>query len=539
MSDLKKLEITDTFKNWRDKINELFERFKYVVTSYPDGHIKISSDSVVDMTISVPVYFEQGIQIGDTVINDSGEGTGTISANAASATKLQTARNINNTAFDGTKNITTAIWGTARNITVSDSDATNTGTAVSVNGSKNYNITLPATIKAEITGNSSTATTLKTARTINGTSFNGSANITTANWGTARNISIADADKTNTGTAVSVNGSAASTLLLPGTIKASLTGNSSSATKLQTARKINGIAFNGTADITNYGTCSTAAATADKVVAISNFNLVTGARAVVRFTVTNTAAVANLTLNINSTGAKSIKYRNGNLPAAGTLSANRTYEFVYDGTNYQLVGDLDANTDTKVTQTVTSTNAEYPLLASADANKTATSATTSRFATGITINPSTNSLTCAGTITGSKVFNAIWNDYAEFFEKGEDTQPGDIIALDEESETEQYIKATEASRCIVGVHSNTFGHILGSDAKSIKDAMKTHIPVGLAGRVYVKFLGIAKKGTKVVPSHIPGVGRPKKKTDTNDKIVGYLLEDSTSNTVSLLKMKII
>ena len=51
-----------------------------------------------------------------------------------------------------------------------------------------------------ITGNTSTATTLQTARTINGTSFNGSANITTANWGTARTITIGSTGK-------SVNGS--------------------------------------------------------------------------------------------------------------------------------------------------------------------------------------------------------------------------------------------------------------------------------------------------------------------------------------------
>ena len=47
-----------------------------------------------------------------------------------------------------------------------------------------------------ITGNAATATKLATARTINGTSFDGSANITTANWGTARNISISDSDLT-------------------------------------------------------------------------------------------------------------------------------------------------------------------------------------------------------------------------------------------------------------------------------------------------------------------------------------------------------
>ena len=90
--------------------------------------------------------------------------------------------------------------------------------------------TFSSTISGSITGNAGTATTLQTARTINGTSFNGSANITTSSWGNARNVSISDADATNTGTAVSVNGSSAVTLKLPSTIKASLTGNASTVT---------------------------------------------------------------------------------------------------------------------------------------------------------------------------------------------------------------------------------------------------------------------------------------------------------------------
>lgn len=49
-------------------------------------------------------------------------------------------------------------------------------------------------------GAANSATVLATARTINGTSFNGSANITTANWGTARTITIGNTGK-------SVNGS--------------------------------------------------------------------------------------------------------------------------------------------------------------------------------------------------------------------------------------------------------------------------------------------------------------------------------------------
>lgn len=91
----------------------------------------------------------------------------------------------------------------------------------------------------------------------------------------------------------------------------------------------------------HYGSCSTAAGTAAKTVDCTGFTLVTGALVFVKFTVTNTAA--NPTLNVNGTGAKALQYR-GDAISAGYLAANRTYAFVYDGTNYQLVGDLDTNT---------------------------------------------------------------------------------------------------------------------------------------------------------------------------------------------------
>ena len=88
-----------------------------------------------------------------------------------------------------------------------------------------------------------------------------------------------------------------------------------------------------------YGSCSTAAGTVAKVVECADFtadNLKAGTIIIVTFTATNSGAVANLTMNVNGTGAKNIKYINngtlGNLTSAGYIKANTTYYFYYDGT---------------------------------------------------------------------------------------------------------------------------------------------------------------------------------------------------------------
>lgn len=95
----------------------------------------------------------------------------------------------------------------------------------------------------------------------------------------------------------------------------------------------------------SYGTCSTAAETAAKVVSLFGFKLQTGAEVTVRFTVTNTAS--SPTLNVNSTGAKGIRYKNAAVPS-GYIVANKTYRFVYDGTYWQIVGDVIAELQAQI-----------------------------------------------------------------------------------------------------------------------------------------------------------------------------------------------
>ncbi|MBO7078647.1 MAG: hypothetical protein J6W64_02405, partial [Bacilli bacterium] len=83
-----------------------------------------------------------------------------------------------------------------------------------------------------------------------------------------------------------------------------------------------------------YGTCSTAAATTAKAVTLSSYALTTGGIVAVKFTYT---VPANATLNINSKGAKNIYYR-GSAITANIILAGDIGIFIYDGTQYHLIG---------------------------------------------------------------------------------------------------------------------------------------------------------------------------------------------------------
>lgn len=150
-----------------------------------------------------------------------------------------------------------------------------------------------------------------------------------------------------------------------------------------------------------------------------------------------------------------------------------------------------------------------------------------------------------GRIIGSQVFNAVWNDYAEFFpkRKGYATEAGDIIALCEDDDGEYYELATSSHCMIVGAHSDCFGHLIGGEKPPLGEDFvewnkDSYIPVGLVGRLPVKFIGVAKKGMKVVPSEIPGVGREFKSGDSYDNVIGYIVENNSEEGIRRVKIKI-
>lgn len=145
-----------------------------------------------------------------------------------------------------------------------------------------------------------------------------------------------------------------------------------------------------------------------------------------------------------------------------------------------------------------------------------------------------------GVLTCDKVVNAVYNDYAELFPKGEETEPGDLLVLDTNSDEEKYIKSSKNNKHVVGVHSDEYGHLIGGDNVSLEENLKNYVPVGLAGRIRVKFIGIAKKNEYVVASDISGVAKLYEKgIDSPEDIIGILVEqDDKSDKIRRLKIKI-
>ena len=569
---LEKLTITDTFKQWRDKINAIINEYEGVPsTDQTTGILTIDTDRTQadSFAVDIPSNFNNSVIFNDnvTVIDKSTNNVGEINAIATSTRKLHTKIRFNGTFFDGSQDIVTENWGATRDIEISDYTQKYKGELKKVNGSENYVLKMPDR-------------------------FNGF-----------------------------------------------LEGDAQYAVNLKNKCIIDGITFDGGADVIHYGVCSSDGGEQIKTVTIPNFVLKTGALVTVKFEKTNTSDAAQL--NVNNTGAKPIYLRNQKIEPL-IITEYSTYNFIYDGTNFNLV----TGADNFVLQSNSSIDREYPLLAS-PIRDAITNTTSSLFAPNIVLNPSKNSISanqfianidnsvsnslfvtknksesyetipvvntivryisyeddknhilgciehqknadssiytnivvpkfdsngneiahsvlqvgwdsskneqvnCNGNlyiknnlivdseISSYKVYNAVWNDYAEFFERGEDTEAGDIIALDVSSGEERYVKATDKSKLVVGIHSDTYGHILGGDV-SIEESEKTHIPVGLSGRVYVKFKGKSILGEGVVPSDTPGVGRLYDEfLDDKRKIVGYIVYDPEPSSPNERKVRVL
>jgi len=138
------------------------------------------------------------------------------------------------------------------------SSNTETGITVTYDDSDNTLDFVIGTLNQDTTGNAGTATSLATARTIAGVSFDGTSDISLNNNAITNGAGYITTSFTNTNQLT--NGAGFITTSFTNTnqltngagfITASddITGNADTATALETARNIGGVAFNGTADI--------------------------------------------------------------------------------------------------------------------------------------------------------------------------------------------------------------------------------------------------------------------------------------------------
>lgn len=277
------------------------------------------------------------------------------------------------------------------------------------------------------TGNAATATKLATARKINGTDFDGSAAITTSSWGTARNVTVQDSDGTNSATAVSVDGSAAITLKLPATIKASITGNVSGSS----------------------GSCTGNAATA------------TSATKATQDGDGNVIKDTYIKKSVGTTAGDLLYFSAANTPARLAKGSNGQVLMVNSSGN--LSWGTVSTSDTKVTNTLNTTSKFYITGTTSATTNTGTQI----FDTGVYVD------TTAGKLVATTVYGAVWNDYAEYREVPQEVEAGRCVKENGKGQLIQTMARLEPAANIV---SDTFGFAIGETDKA-----KTAIAV--CGRV--------------------------------------------------------
>lgn len=154
-------------------------------------------------------------------------------------------------------------------------------------------------------------------------------------------------------------------------------------------------------------------------------------------------------------------------------------------------------------------------------------------------NDSFNGLSVSGDFKADRVFNAVYNDYADNLKSYEtnELEPGDIICKDPNSDG--YVKSNyDLTNLVVGVFSDTYGHLLGGDKnKSIDENSKNYVPVAVAGNVRVKVIGFVNPGDLITVSTIPGVGT-KALSYVPGTIIGKALEYKDSYDVSRILIQV-
>jgi len=356
----------------------------------------------------------------------------------------------------------------------SNATSSNTNNAVvSRNSSGNFSAN---TITATLSGNASTATQLQTARNINGVSFSGTNDITiTANtpntlsrgsFLTGNNFNGSSAttwavDATSGNVVNKIVARDSSGNFSANTITATLSGNASTATKLQTARTINGQNFDGTANIS---------ITAVNPSLLSRGSFLTGSSY-------NGSSATTWAVDATSANtANKVVARNGSGNfAAGTITAtlSSTSDLVPTANNTYNVGSTTNKWNTVYASTFTGT------------------ATTAKYA-----------------------------DLAENYIADNVYEPGTVLVFG--GEYDVTTTTIHCNRKVAGVVSTDPAYLMDSELEG-----KYIVALALQGKVPCKVIGPVEKGDTLVTSMYPGVA-----IASSDPKVGTIIGKSLENKIT-------
>lgn len=135
-----------------------------------------------------------------------------------------------------------------------------------------------------------------------------------------------------------------------------------------------------------------------------------------------------------------------------------------------------------------------------------------------------NNVTASGTITATKIYNAVYNDLAEGYVPGEKLEPGTVVEIREDGKV---YKASALSQAVVGIISDEYAECYGASEQEIKTGKK--VAVGLIGKVHVNVFGPVKIGQRIVAA---GNGEGGASTGSSHLgVVGKALESSNTQGV--------
>jgi len=473
-----------------------------------------------------------------------------------------------------TDTITLDIDSTVVTLTGSQTLTNKTLTSPTITGTGTIAGTFTGNITGDVTGNADTATTLETARTIAGQSFDGSANITIGSTDLSNTSDIVLLTSTQTLTnktltSPTITGTGAIAGTFTGNITGDVTGNADTATVLETARTIAGQSFDGSANITIAATdlsdTDQSLSTTDDVtfndLTVSGDLIVSGTTTTIN-TETINLADNTITLNSNEAGTPS---ENGGIEIERGTSENKTLvwnetsdkwtvgseTFVAGTFEGALTGNVTGNTSgtaltvtqaaqTSITSVGTLTALQVDNL-NLNGNTLSSTAGTDLLITPlagqrivldgaivvdagvVTGATSITSTTFVGDLTGTATA-AEYSDVAERFASDSAYTPGTVVALGGAAEITQVNE--EGSDEVFGVISSLSQAAFKMNGGAGND--DTHPYIAMTGRVNVKVIGTVNKGDRLISASVPGYARAAIKSEcTAFNVIGRALTGRT------------